>query len=525
MSKFNIDNTKPIVAADNPGLLKGIQGNILAGHGRKFGTHIFITFSQGKEAEVKAWIQKLATSSSTGVSVTSAFDQTQQSKIFRSGGDGGSVFVGFSLSTWGYNYLGFDTIKQPFDSAFIAGMKNRGPILGDPAASAWDKGFQGELHAVVILASDNQSNLDKAASQVQAGLSGIATIPVVEKGLVLREDFAGESGTVSTVINHFGYADGLSQPLFFERQIKAAGSTTEWNPFAPLKLVLSSDPNSNNEFAFGSLMAYRKLGMNPEGFNNDVTKGAEAVELGNTQADVELFGAYVVGRFKNGTPVINSDKPLPATKPAANNFVYHKTDFDGAKCPFHSHTRKTNPRFDTTVIPNDGSTISGELERSHRIARRAISFGEKGQKEDVGLLFICYQSALTSQFEFIQADWANTNGFVKQDVGQDTLIGQGKQVPKEGQNYPATYGEKTSLTRYDFGKWITMQGGEYFYTPSMDFLQNIAGNTTATTTTTTATASNPSTSTTTNQSAGGGGTAQKPKSLLHRLLGLFGLRK
>ena len=51
-------------------------------------------------------------------------------------------------------------------------------------------------------------------------------------------------------------------------------------------------------------MVYRKLQQDVAGFNQDVL--ALAAKLG---VDPALAGAYVVGRFKEGTPVVLSDTP------------------------------------------------------------------------------------------------------------------------------------------------------------------------------------------------------------------------
>ena len=145
MSKFNINNTSPIEASQNEGLLSGIQGNILASHGRNNAQHVFIRFSPGKADEAKAWIQSFSDQ------VTSAYAQEKQSAEHKAGKNSNSLFVTFSLSNFGYDYLG---IEGPFNSAFIAGMKNRGVLLSDPAPTTWDAGFDEDIHALALFASN-----------------------------------------------------------------------------------------------------------------------------------------------------------------------------------------------------------------------------------------------------------------------------------------------------------------------------------------------------------------------------------
>jgi len=331
---------------------------------------------------------------------------------------------------------------------------------------------------VVLLACDNHATLQSADKNLKKDLQDIADIEAKEVGKNLHKEFDGEDGKkVKLVVNHFGYVDGVSQPLFYKRQLDKEKQTSEWDPFAPLKLVLTNDPNSDDRYAFGSYMAYQKLKMDSRGFADDVKQTAKKLGI----EDPDLVGAYAVGRFKNGTPVINSSHPLAAKEMVENNFNY-QDDSTGSKCPFHSHTRKTNPRGDTSTIPPSGSANTLKKEKGHRIVRRSISYtyGEDSpQPTGQGLLFICYQADLINQFEFMQNSWANSNSFVMQDVGQDALIGQKEQIPQEGQSWPTEYG-KDDQTRVPFNvdkdlqkRWIVLKGGEYFFSPSMDFLQNI----------------------------------------------------
>ena len=75
-------------------------------------------------------------------------------------------------------------------------------------------------------------------------------------------------------------------------------------------------------------------------------------------------------------------------------------------------------------------------ERRHRIARRSVPYGTRQlapydnpsldqlPKKEVGLLFMCYQSDIRRQFEFLQANWANNEHFPLQGTGHDAIIGR-----------------------------------------------------------------------------------------------------
>jgi deferrochelatase/peroxidase EfeB len=156
--------------------------------------------------------------------------------------------------------------------------------------------------------------------------------------------------------------------------------------------------------------------------------------------------------------------------------------------------------------PNGPFARSEEEELGHRIARRGITYGgplsaadglddlpEKG----VGLLFMCYQSDIWEQFEFIQRFWCNNPNFLEpgqsnnsnpnyEKTGLDAVIGQkqGEQfdpvigeAPKPPQNWPQEWDKPTIQPpvqpENQFGQFVTLKGGEYFFSPSITFLRNL----------------------------------------------------
>ena len=105
--------------------------------------------------------------------------------------------------------------------------------------------------------------------------------------------------------------------------------------------------------------------------------------------------------------------------------------------------------------------------------RRAISYGENDTNKEPetgsGLLFLCFQANIENQFNFMQARWANADRFVNVGVGPDPVIGQ----PEGVQKYPKQWGE-SETEDYGFKLWVFMQGGEYFFAPSISFLSNLS---------------------------------------------------
>ena len=456
----NIVEINPLEDGDYRPLLEDLQGNIIKGHGRENAVHLFLKFKDGKQDQVKQWLREF-----TCDYVTSAWKQAHEAEQYRQYGTKGCVFTNVFLTVFGYDYLGLMGGDLPFqEDYFLGGMKDPNSQTGfaDPTIDQWDAGFQEMIHGLILMADDNVDELLEKVNPVIESLEQIADIVQREDGFVLRN---GEN----KVIEHFGFRDGVSQPLFTKRDIEKERKLddtnfSDWDPRAPLSLVLLKDPFGKTPDSYGSYLVYRKLEQNVPGWNNDVGNLASELEVSGA-----LAGAYTMGRFPDGTPLALTDQQLGAD---TNNFNY-QADTTGSKCPFHAHIRKTNPRGDTGHLI--ATPIPLEEEKMHRIARRAISYGEQNpndaKEEGSGLLFLCFQSNITNQFAFMQRRWANTPGFVQQGTGSDPVIGQGVAVT-ESYNWPTSWGS-TEQKQADFTKWVTFKGGEFFFTPSLSFLKSL----------------------------------------------------
>jgi Dyp-type peroxidase family len=450
-------SSEGIVAQENESILRRLQGNILQGHGRSNASHLFLTFTAAP-AQVRSWVRGRAREGFW----TNAWTQEQhrekrrQEKEF----DGG-LFATFSLSAKGYEYL--DLPINRFERSFRAGMKAGENFIvesiesalninnKDPKVETWEAPFQNEIHAMVMLADSSLDLLSAKMNETIASLQEIARVHI-EMGSVLLD--ANEEG-----IEHFGYRDGISQPLFFRREIEEHNRLALPNthdPSAPIELVVVDDPLVSDDFSCGSYLVFRKLRQDVAGFNQGVID--LAAELGISP---ELAGAQVVGRFKDGTPLTLHGSPQ-GNAGDINDFDYDGDN--GSRCPLHAHTLKTNPRKDAVL----------NQERSRRIARRAIPYGRPDTKEEKGLLFQCYQSDISHQFEFMQRVWCDNPNFpirLFQKTGDDPLIGQDHSRSAQ-QEWPLGY-DSQNTKEVDFRAFVDLRGGEYFFTPSLPFLTTL----------------------------------------------------
>ena len=190
----------------------------------------------------------------------------------------------------------------------------------------------------------------------------------------------------------------------------------------------------------------------------------------------------VVGRFEDGTPLVSSAVGLAAPPPNDFNF---DADMDGAKCPFHAHIRKVNPRGD---VHRQLHTPDDRGDRSPIMARRGITYGpprpmsaDRREFDDAGhepehnsgLLFMAYMASIEDQFEFTQHSWANNKDFVRPGTGIDPIIGQDADSDAHKHTYRDGWTAGSPPKALSFANFVTMKGGEYFFAPSLSFLRAV----------------------------------------------------
>ena len=397
---------------------------------------------------------------------------------------------------------------------FKDGMQAAQKALNDPDPSTWDEAYQGQkIHALIILADEDPNRLNDVRQRVESSMPGVARALVCEEGLALRDLF-------NKPVEHFGYRDGISQPLFFQEEVgkavkrarKDTAAGLEYDPSAGLDLVLVEDPLApKGDFGrdcFGSYFVFRKLKQNVRGFKQAEDALAELLELEGE--DEERAGALIVGRFEDGVPVELSPRQARIIKKKdgteafdpddekelvdANDFNYHR-DLVGRKCPIQAHIRKTNPRGDTArlwIREQGGPSNTRELDRAellHRIARRGITYGRRAlgangmptlkdkPERGVGLLFQCYQARIGDQFAFMQQGYCNSPDFARKGLGLDALIGQFVRDNRGQLKWPPEWndGDPQKDIPFDFGDFVTLKGGEFFFAPSIPFLRGLDG--------------------------------------------------
>jgi len=449
-----------------------IQGDVLVGLQKK--AEIFLFFTIQNVADFKTALADFAGEISY-LRETRVYEETHSGPLEKAN-------IAFTID--GLRKLGkfAGGIPTTVDSSFAAGARARAPALGDDVAMDWRPVFRDEtFDGLILIAAWDPSPraaltlAREKALQVTATF-GASILEAHREEAMVRSTSTG--GVQKFGHEHFGFADGVSQPGIKDLTLPVAKGGTQGFPgqdlVEPGDFVLGSqyareDGHDNTPpepwMENGSYLVFRRLNQNVTAF--DAYVAASWPGLAN---DADQFAARLVGRWKDGSPIVRNPSAPEATEteehPEKNNgFDFGLEDPAQVKCPFAAHIRRIYPRGD---LANDAS-------EKRRIIRAGIAFGTD-EDVDKGLLFVCYQSSITDKFEFIQQNWANNPTFpngpqnpqgmsIPAIPGIDMLIGQGPA--------PRTQ-EWDSGTLPVAPKFVTATGGGYFFSPSKSGLADLA---------------------------------------------------
>lgn len=419
--------------------LDEIQGNVLAG----FNTDVqeFVALALDPEASLEpavAWLSSLADEVTSGSHIR---HERQQMKLL----DNVEAWCCAALSGALLWRIAPDVFIR--DDAFNAGLARRAPsVLGDdPDLSKWTVGNDAHPLDLLLIVAANDEALVGSRSAVLVEAAGRAGFRVT-----WREDCRRIDGR-----EHFGFRDGISQPLV--AGIDDGGSIEPGNfvfgypreaggaPFAP-----AVDPRGITDN--GSLMVLRRLRQDVPSFRAYCAAEAAAAAAQWPALTSDLLAALLVGRWPSGTPVKAGTLSDPAVAPPANDFDF-MDDPDAASCPFGAHIRKVNPRLG----PRDILDVP-------RLLRRGIPFGplyEEGQPAaERGLMFVAFQSSIKDQFELVSQHWMNSP--LNPARGSDLLVGRGPAPRAISIASPAGPIEVQQPAR----PFVESTGGAYLFAPS-----------------------------------------------------------
>lgn len=385
-----------------------------------------------------------------------------------------------------------DDVLRTFSLQFTEGMADddRSRILGDlgdnrPARWRWGAVSSPVDLLVMLYAADQATLEDKLQKFVGEAVSAGHVSEVVP---AIRSE-PGPTTPTGFGREHFGFADGISQPLIagaippdHDRAEKVATLHGDYLPHATIEAgeFLFGYKNEYGRSAGelevrrnGSYLVMRQLSQDVAGFWTFMDEQTAGVNGPDPEARVRL-AAKMVGRWPAGRPLTADADVHAATHdvPASlNNLFFAERDPHGFGCPLGSHIRRANPR-DTL---DDDPKRSHGFSKRHRILRRGRNYGSfladpltappHEQKQERGLIFICLNANIARQFEFIQHTWLNNAKFSGLYDETDPLMGTRYQ---DRRTKDFTIQQQPIRRRvHGIGQFVTVKGGAYFFLPGI----------------------------------------------------------
>ncbi|MCX6953325.1 MAG: hypothetical protein NTV51_14320 [Verrucomicrobia bacterium] len=464
-------------------LMDDLPGNILKGHGRMFSHLRFVRFVDADQGRV--W------SADVGQEITTAAELAEQAEARRKNliSDGG-MFVGLYFTAAGLRKLGClhlvpapnEGVSDPFregqlsrDFGVVGGRA--GTLLGD-RNKEWSPEYRQELHALLVV-----SYHPEAAAAAEKFFTDALARPEIElvdaRGVATPEERGGrlyDAGGADggRELEHFGFRDGIAGLRF----LPPLPSDVAPGDLFPLRHVLVPlNHPAGQPDRFGSFLVFRKLEQKVDVFQKNLEAVAGKFFGDTSPANVERAGAWLVGRFRDGTPLVTSPDPK-GDESDQFSYTHPVNDPGGRLCPYHAHVRKMNPRGDHDEDPQ------GIDPRDRLPVRRSIPYGQRaflndkqrvlaiGQvpEQPVGLLFMAFVSDIEKQFEHILQRWGNQRGFPRPSAPVDALIGRTAAQAVSVSSPPSKDGSGGSV---DCLQSVIPRGGSYLFAPPWSFFVDL----------------------------------------------------
>jgi Dyp-type peroxidase family len=366
------------------------------------------------------------------------------------------------------------------------------------------------VHVLLVLYDKDEPSVRAWADAVIAAVRphGVAVARRLSLDLRLDDKRIGRE--------HFGFADGLSQPVPYDEKSGDAGAPDcvvysdgrpverdEWHG-VPLGEILFGHTNAHHEPAPGPLVpngimadeanvpaagapvGYRNFGLDGSylvvrelrqrvgAFWSSMEAAAATIRSHHpsaTHVSAEWLAERVVGRNLDGHLLCPAGFLSPgADGSPRNDFSFKQSDPEGIGCPPGSHVRRANPR-DSLARDEASAQTMLDAANNHRILRRGRKYGStltdrtNDDGSERGLLFMCLNTDIARQFEFVQQTWLLNRNFHTLFDETDPLVG-----PKGR----FTIREQPLRRIIDVETFIQCVGGDYFFLPSIPALEYLA---------------------------------------------------
>ncbi len=361
------------------------------------------------------------------------------------------------------------------------------------------------VHAVLLLYARDEAAADSQTAAVEAALAPFDIRIVHRLPLVLDVEQSGISR------EHFGFADGLSQPAPYDAdgavllegvQVtapdrvqgvplgeflighvnghyeKAPGPVAPGEDGRAAKAGLAPHPEAQGFHDLGrngSYLVVRELRQDVARFWRSMDANAAAIHARDPahsdHVTAEWIAERVVGRDRDGNLLCPGGK-LPRDRFGLpdSNYLFLERDPHGVGCPPGSHVRRANPRDALAPSAKTGPSLL-DAANNHRILRRGRKYGPRiadyrtDDGVDRGLLFMCLNTDIARQFEFVQQVWLLNSDFATLFDEVDPLVGPDGRM---------TIREEPLRRSIRVETFVQMAGGEYFFLPSLPALRYLA---------------------------------------------------
>ena len=444
-----------------------IQGNILRPFGGEHQAYLFLSFRHRRE-QAREWLGAAA----------GRVDGTDD--VVGGGIPPGRVYLNLGLTATGLVALhpevagdlaGFEAFwRGPLGARLddAGRLSTTAALLGDAGAGDpehWVIGGPGRapVDALLTLAADDEPALRQRVEQERQAATalGLAVLSPEQWGTVVR-------GPDGQRVEHFGFADGISQPGIrgFDGDARpgspaiAAGEFILGCAGERRPQTWAPRPTPAPWLRGGSFQVFRRLRQDAAGW------WARMEQLAGEQSSPEEAAARALGRHLDGRPLA----PVGDSQ-HRNDFTYAGDD-EGARTPLYAHIRKMNPRNDEVF-----------RDRGHKLLRRGIPFGppfDRAAPDDRerGLIFNAYMASIEDQFEFLQRRWANDPGHpAVPDSGGHRVAGLDPVLGDDPGTARRRLGEQVAaeIPAPAFGGFVTTTGSVYAFAPSRPALALLAG--------------------------------------------------
>lgn len=407
-----------------------------------------------------------------------------------------------ALTHHGLAQLGLEeSALDSFSRPFIEGMTttHRSRILGDDnddsTPTKWDWGSDDKsIDILLLLFGKDEPTLDSVVNQQRANFASGGLSEVLALG----------AGRQPDIHEHFGFADGMGQPAIegtFQTNkapannvIKAgeillsytndygkpadsptvslASDRSGLLPTPPVTEGSGAEQGSRDLGRNGTYLVFRQMAQHVARFCQFLDEATRRPDGAlDPEASIKLAAKFV-GRWQSGAPLVKSPE---ADKPGLekdDDFAYRETDERGFKCPVGAHIRRSNPR--DSLGPTAEQAV--RTANRHRILRRGRSYGPRPDDRrvddhvDRGLHFLCLNSDIERQFEFVQQTWCNNPVFGGLNGEVDPLVGN----LTKGDEIFTVPADPLRTRVHNLQRFVTIKGGAYFFLPSLNALRYLA---------------------------------------------------